>query len=204
VEQVISIGAVNAPRDFPLAREIKRTAMMEIEVISKDKPAEPAAAGDFVLVRVDNPDANCFGGRALKDAKWDETSFSGTLVRADGKVQASARIAWTRPPAVIKVGQEVSITVTGSHAGHTNAIVSVSCWDAGDMGLWHWFDSTNNAMPTKTMSFKVPVPQSERISRITISVASHFCLRLQDPPTSGLFPTVGTKNTIYHYERKAQ
>jgi len=120
VEQVISIGAVNSPQDFPLRREIKRTAMVDIEVTPKEKPAEPpAAVGDFVLVRVESR-KSYFHGTLEAEEKWSETSYS---LR---EPYASWKVTWTCPPAVIKPGEKVNITLTFEISPPTDATDSVN------------------------------------------------------------------------------
>ena len=169
VEQVISIGAVNSPQDFPLRREIKRTAMVDIEVTPKEKPAEPpAAVGDFVLVRVESPKKSLFREEKWSDPsyfvedQWTETSYS---VRDPF---ASWKVTWTRPPAVIKPGQKVSILLTFDisplvknaryiydSTGLTVAVY-VNCYKADSINIiWNWSSNTSVGRDFTDFKYKI-------------------------------------------------
>ncbi len=218
VEQVISIGAVNAPQDFPLRREIKRTAMVEIEVTPKEKPSEPpAAVGDFVLARVETRKSFLYGTLEAKE-EWSETSYS---LR---EPYASWRVTWTRPPAVIKPGEKVSITLTFEISPPTDAVDSaneaiakvqvngytndgvitqtyyarahreftkfeIRTW--GSTGV-EKIEPANSDNPTTTLSFEFP--RRADIVKVVVSIEVVFARAL----------AVAERITEFHYELKRQ
>ena len=218
VEQVISIGAVNAPRDFPLAREIKRTAMVEIEVTPKEKPSEPPAApGDFVLTRVESRKSYFYGTLKAKE-EWSETSYS--LREPD----ASWKVTWTRPPAVIKPGEKVSITLTFEVSpptdaadsaneaiakvqvnGYTNDGVITQTYYARasreftkfEIRTWgsnrvEKIEPANSDTPTAILSFEFP--SRADIVKVVVSIIVEFCKSLGE----------AERITEFHYELKRQ
>lgn len=208
----ISIGAANVPRNHPLLRNITRTSFVDVVVTSREKtptgppavtsdqePSETSPAeGDFVLANIESHDPQIIDRSRLKDERWTETSFSGTVVDPERQTQTSVEVSWSPLPSVIKPGSRFNLTATGSTARYTQVLLSVTAYGAGGDVKWTLSDHTTYAAPTKTFSFDVP--KMDRVTRIVISVSGTLNAR----EIAEDYRMAGIKATVYHYEVKAK
>jgi len=203
LEQVIRIGAVNAPRDYALAREIAHKAFVDIRVTSQEKPTEtetPEAMGDFVLVKVDNPPAECFDNKLLEKVTSDESSFSGTLCLRYGR--PPVRVTWTRPPNAIFPKGEGILTLNmfaTEGAEFVTSYIEATCEDGDGNTLQQFVADPPQGTPAAKVDAYLGFSSSYRVAKIRIYFRAEIAGMV-----SGRWTAAGRKITCYYYQRKKQ